>query len=54
MIKHYQSEFYSEPIEVENIDGDITVSILDRLERESIYTWYNIKDKSTHSDYINK
>jgi len=54
MIKHYQSEFYAEPIEVENIDGDITVSILDRLERESIYTWYNIKEKSTQSDYINK
>lgn len=54
MIKYYDSEFYAEPIEVENIDGDITVSIIDKLERGSIYSWYNIVEKYSHSDYINK
>lgn len=54
MLKEYTSEFYNEPIIVENIDWDVTVSILDNLERESIYSWYDLKNKNTPSDYINK
>ena len=54
MIKEYYSDFYDEPIIVENIDWDISVSILDSLWREAIYSWYDIKNKNTHSDYINK
>ncbi|MCP4523513.1 MAG: methyltransferase domain-containing protein [Candidatus Gracilibacteria bacterium] len=54
MKKYYQSDFYEKPIEVENVEGDITVSIYDKLDRGAVYSWYNMVDKSSHSDYINK
>ena len=54
MITEYKSSFYSEPIIVENLDGEVSVNVLDNLNRESIYSWYNLNTKSTESDYINK
>jgi hypothetical protein len=54
MTKYYKSIFYSKPIEVEDIDGEILVIIKDNLDRESIYSWYDIKEKNTESIYINK
>ncbi|MFK7780309.1 MAG: methyltransferase domain-containing protein [Candidatus Gracilibacteria bacterium] len=54
MTKLYNSLFYSKPIEVENINGEILVIITDNLGRETIYSWYDIKEKNTESIYINK
>lgn len=54
MLTEYKSSFYNEPIIVENLDGEVSVNILDNLNRESIYSWYNLKTKQTDSDYINK
>jgi hypothetical protein len=54
MITEYTSSFYNEPIIVENLDGEVSVNVLDNLNRESIYSWYNLNTKNTESDYINK
>ena len=54
MIREYESNFYNEPIIVENIDDEVCVSILDNLERESVYGWYDLKNKNTPLNYINK
>lgn len=54
MPNYYNSKFYSKPIEVENIDWEILVIITDSFERETIYSWYDIKEKNTESIYINK
>ncbi|MDD2870978.1 MAG: methyltransferase [Candidatus Gracilibacteria bacterium] len=54
MEKYYNSKYYSKPIEVVNIEGEILVIITDSNGREIIYTWYDIIEKNTESIYINK
>ncbi len=54
MSNFYKSLFYSKPIEVCNIDGEIIVIITDDLGRETIYSWYDIQEKTSQSIYINK
>ena len=54
MTKYYKSYYYTKSVEVENIDGEIIVSITDKSGRESIYSWYDIKSKKSESIYINK
>lgn len=54
MSKYYNSKFYSKPIEVEDIDWEILVIVTDSLGRETIYSWYDVKEKNTESIYINK
>ncbi|MDD3145160.1 MAG: methyltransferase domain-containing protein [Candidatus Gracilibacteria bacterium] len=54
MTKYYNSQFYSKPIEVENISGEIIVTITDNFNRKIIYSWYDIVENNTQSMYINK
>lgn len=54
MSKYYNSKFYSKPIEVTNIFWEIIMIITDNKDREIIYTWYDIEEKNTESNYINK
>lgn len=54
MSKFYNSKNYSKPIEVANIFWEIIVIITDKSNREIIYTWYDIVEKNTQSNYINK
>lgn len=54
MSKYYNSEFYSKPIEVANIEWEILVIITDDKDRNIIYSWYDIEEKNTNSFYINK
>ena len=54
MQKIYHSEFYKNPIEVDNINWEIIVTITTELWEKVIYSWYDIKNKETLSEYINK
>ena len=54
MQKIYHSKFYENPIEVENIDWEIIMTITTELWEKVIYSWYDIKNQETHSEYINK
>jgi len=54
MQKIYHSEFYKNPIEVDNINWEIIVTITTKLWEKVIYSWYDLKNKETHSEYINK
>jgi len=54
MSNFYKSKFYSKSIEVTDIGGEKFVIITDSNGRESIYSWYDIVDKNSHSFYINK
>lgn len=54
MSKFYNSKNYSKPIEVANIFWEVIVIITDKYDREIIYTWYDIVEKNTQSNYINK
>lgn len=54
MPKFYNSGYYKKPIEVINNNWNISVIITDTLERKSIYSWYNINEKTSDSPYINK
>lgn len=54
MTKYYNSQFYSKPIEVENISWEIIVTITDNFNRKIIYSWYDIVENNTQSMYINK
>ena len=54
MTNYYKSQFYSKPIEVEDIDWEKIVSINDNKDRKIIYSWYNLEEKNTWSIYINK
>jgi len=54
MSNFYKSEFYSKPIEVDNISWEIVVTITDNAGRETIYSWYDIEEKTSESIYINK
>lgn len=54
MSKYYNSKFYNKAIEVTNIFWEILVIITDNNDREIIYTWYDIEEKNTESNYINK
>ena len=52
MIKKYSSDFYKSPIEVENINWEIFVSITTNEWKKIIYSWYDIIDKTSYSPYI--
>jgi len=54
MSNFYKSLFYSKPIEVHNIEWEKFVIITDDKGRESIYSWYDIVEKTSESFYINK
>jgi len=54
MTKYYNSQFYSKPIEVENIEWEIIVTITNNLNRKIIYSWYDVIEKNSQSMYINK
>ena len=54
MSKYYNSKFYSKPIEVINNDWNVMVIISDDIDRKVIYSRYNILEKYSESDYINK
>jgi len=54
MIKKYNSKFYSKSIKVINDDWDIMIITTDDLDREAIYSWYNVSEKYSESHYINK
>lgn len=54
MIKYYNSNHYKETIQVINDNWEIIVIVKDDLNRESIYTWYNTREKNSKSPYINK
>ncbi len=54
MIKLYNSTYYNFPIEVEYIESEILVSIKTPLMQKVIYSWYDIKNKTSYSPYINK
>jgi len=54
MTKYYSSEFYNEPIEVDNIQWEILVTITDNSNRKIIYSWYDIISKNSNSRYINE
>jgi len=52
MIRKYNSNFYKYPIEVENISWEILVKIFSEKKEEIIYSWYDIKEKTSYSPYI--
>ena len=54
MTKYYNSNHYNYPIEVDNINWEIIVTITDNLSRKIIYSWYDIINKNTNSNYITK
>ncbi len=54
MSKYYNSKFYNKAIEVANIFWEIIVIVSDNKDREIIYTWYDVEEKNTESNYINK
>ena len=53
-MKKYNSKFYTNPIEVDNIDWEIIITITTEIWEKIIYSWYDIKNQETHSEYINK
>ncbi|MDQ7023090.1 MAG: methyltransferase domain-containing protein [Candidatus Gracilibacteria bacterium] len=54
MQKFYTSKFYKNPIEVNNIKGEIIVTITTELGEKIIYSWYDVIEKQSLSEYINK
>lgn len=54
MQKFYKSDFYKNKIEVNNIDWEIIVIITTELWEKVIYSWYDLINKETYSEYINK
>jgi len=54
MTKYYKSQYYKYPIEVDNIQWEIIVTITDNSSRKIIYSWYDIINKNTNSNYITK
>ena len=52
--KNYPSYLFSKPIEVADIDWEIIVTITNRDESESVYSWYDLVEKESYSVYINK
>jgi len=52
MTKYYKSNYYKEDIEVEEIDWEIFVNITTNDNKKIIYSWYDIKEKTSHSPYI--
>jgi len=53
-MKKYISKFYKEPIEVENIEWEIIVSVTDNNKNKIIYSIYDVIEKSSYSPYISK
>jgi spermidine synthase len=54
MTNYYNSKIYKLPIEVDNIWWEIILTITDDQQRKIIYSWYDIINKNTRSDYITK
>jgi spermidine synthase len=54
MTNYYPSEFYKYPIEVDNIDWEVIVTITDTKWRKVIYSWYDLVAKNSESFYITK
>ena len=54
MANYYKSEFYKYPIEVENIEWEVIVTITDTNWRKVIYSWYDLISKNSESFYITK
>lgn len=54
MIKYYNSILYNKPIEVENIEWEIIVTITDNKNRKIIYSWHDVVENNSQSMYINK
>ena len=52
MIKKYNSDFYKNPIEVENIEWEILVNVITDCWKKIIYSWYDLVDKTSYSPYI--
>ena len=52
--KLYPSSLFNKPIEVSDIDWEIIVTITNRDELESVYSWYDLVEKESYSVYINK
>jgi len=52
MTKIYKSNFYKNPIEVENIDWEVFVNIITDSWEKIIYSWYDLIDKTSYSPYI--
>jgi len=52
MTKYYKSDFYKNPIEVENIEWEIFVNIITDSWEKIIYSWYDLIDKTSYSPYI--
>jgi len=53
-MKEYISKYYKKPIEVENIEWEIIVSITDNNQEKVIYSIYDIVEKTSYSPYISK
>ena len=51
-MKEYKSSFYKKPIKVENIEWEILVKIYTKQNKEIIYSWYDLIDKTSYSPYI--
>lgn len=54
IIIHHTSYLFNKPIEVSNIWWEIIVTITNRDESESVYSWYDLVEKESYSTYINK
>jgi len=54
MTNYYKSIFYNHPIEVVNIEWEVIVTITDKSSRKIIYSWYDLIEKNTQSNYITK
>ena len=52
MTKYYNSDFYKNLIEIENIDWEILVNIITNSWEKIIYSWYDLVDKTSYSPYI--
>ena len=52
MLKKYKSKFYKYPIEVESITWEILVKIFTKNQKEVIYSWYDLEEKTSYSPYI--
>ena len=54
MLKKFNSKFYQNPIEVDDIEWEIIVTITTEIWEKVIYSWYDTINKETNSEYINK
>ncbi len=52
MLKKYKSDFYSFPIEVEKENWEIIVKILTEKKQETIYSYYDLEEKTSYSPYV--